>query len=209
MFKRVVKNTLVGILLITIVLFNGTANALESGLSNEQIDFNNYPEDTRERYVASLALKENISYEEADKLEKQETSLLHSPNEYVRYKTVDKYAGKVCDGAKYSESVYVVTEVKYVWNKTYNELVNIENVGAYYLYIPEVLYLEINGGDINRELYSKSARISQTCSLVYGIKSVKVRTGGDIASVSRGWKTYKITTKVNTFALAIKESDLI
>lgn len=208
MLKRVMKNVLLGILVTVMLLFNGRSTALASSISNERIDPNDYPKDTRERYVASLALRDNISYEEADKLERQERALLYLPDEYLRYKTIDKYAGKVDDGAKYSESVYIATEVRYVWSRASNRLVNIENVGGSYLYIPGVSYLDITGGNINVELYSKSARVSQTCSFIYEVKGVSVTVGGDVVSISKSWGTYKITTRAKTFVINIKESDL-
>ena len=126
-------------------MFNGTAFA--SNGNDETINLNNYPRDSRERYVASIALEKGISYEEADKLEREEISLF-SNDEYIRYKTVDKPAGSIDDGTSYNQDVYIATEVRYTWNRVYNKLVYIEDLGGSYIYVPRTSQLEIIGGAI-------------------------------------------------------------
>lgn len=128
-------------ILVTIILANSTVFA-----DDRQINLNDYPRDTRERYVASLALERNISYEEADRIEREESNLLLGRDEVLKYKTIDKRAGRIDDGNNYSQSVYIATEVRYVWGNANNRLVNIESAGSPYLYIPGVSNLDITGG---------------------------------------------------------------
>lgn len=176
------------------------------------INLNDYPRDSRERFVASLALKHNISYEEADILERQETSailMLRGSDEVLKYKTVDKSAGTIY-GNSYSQSVYIATEVRYVWNRATNTLTNIEAIGGPLTYLPGISSggLSMSGGDYNIEKYSKTARISQTVAFTYEITGTTVQVGGDILSVSRTTSGYKITTSAKTYAISISASDL-
>lgn len=216
MFEKLKKNKLMVILLCVIVLFNGTA-AFASNTDIERINPNNYPRDSRERYVASIALQKDITYEEADKLEKQELArygldeqgfVLFSNDEYLRYKTIDKRAGRIQDGSIYNQDVYIATEVRYVWNRVYNKLVYIESIGGPYVYIPGASNVSITGGDMVVEKYANNARISRTCSFVYQTSGGSVTVGGDIISFTKNWAGVTITTRAKTVSISITESDL-
>lgn len=215
LIEKLLKNKLIAILLCVIVLFNGTSFA--SNTENKQINLNNYPRNSRERYVASVALQKGISYEEADKIERQELArcgfegqelVLFSNDEYLRYKTVDKRAGTINDGSMYNQDIYIATEVRYVWSRVYNRLVNIESVGGPHVYIPGASNVTITGGDMVVEKYADRARISRTCSFVYETSGGSVTIGGDIISVTKNWSGVKITTRAKTVVINITESDL-
>ena len=211
--KLVLSSLLIAMVLFTSTNASNIVNAKERTTSNEEkINLNDYPKDTRERYVASLALKYNISYEEADILEKKQADSMigiQADDEYLRYRTVDKKAGTIT-GSSYSQPVHIASEISCVWNRATNKLVSIVSLGGPIVYLPGTISgsLSIKGGNIVKELHTTSGRISQTATITYEKSRTSVSVGGDIVSVSKTSSGYKITTRAKTYAITIKESDL-
>ena len=180
--------------------------------NNTIINLNDYPKNSRERYVASLAIEKNISYDAADVLERETASQLiksRAPINVLRYKTVDKKAGTI-NGNSYSQPVYIATEVRYVWDNVTNKLANIENIGGPVIYLPGVSSgsLSFQGGDFNIEKYNTSGRISRTLTFTYTVEGVTVSIGGDILGVSTTTAGTNVTTRAKTYNINISQSDL-
>lgn len=210
--KKFIWSYLLAIILVVTIINGSTVPTVQAKAKTdvEKINFKNYPRDSRERYVASLALKKNISYKEADILEKQEMSI-QSLDEVKKYKTIDKKAGTIANTSiSYKQPVYITTEVRYIWNKATNRLVYIEDLGGPLTYLPGISSNSVSmyGGDIVKEQYSKSARISQTVYFTYEDEGWAVTVGGDILSVTKSGGGYRITTRSKTYAITIGESDL-
>lgn len=186
--------------------------------TDRKIDPNNYPKDTRERYVASLALEKGISYKEADLLERGEgqsseitkNGLLRvPPEEVIAYKTIVKTAGYVKD--KDSRKVTIGTEVKYKKKAgSTGALVEIIKVGGPYVNMPGVTFASFSGGDFNVDKGAKYARISITGSVKYNISFAFGLSSGlnDIltADISIG-SGVTISTITKTFSIDIRSSD--
>ncbi|MBG0763697.1 MAG: hypothetical protein H0S78_02230 [Tissierellales bacterium] len=205
------------LIIVCIMLFSTAVYGSDLVIKDEtnlqkEINLNEYPRDSRERFVASLAIEKNISYEEADALEKETASeiiITRSPVEILKYKTVDKHAGTI-SGDYYNQVVYIATEVRYVWNQYSNELVYIESLGSPLMYLPGVTSssLSMQGGDFNIEKYNTSGRISRTVSFTYTVEGITISIGGDILGVSTTTDGTRITTRAKTYDINITESDL-
>ncbi|NYB75001.1 hypothetical protein HZF24_12710 [Sedimentibacter hydroxybenzoicus DSM 7310] len=207
---KIICSSILVIMMLFVSINSNIISAMENEISIEKINIEDYPKNSRERFVASLALEKNISYEEADKLEKEESIGINGYDEEVRYKSVDEKAGKITGGSNYSQDVYIATEVRCVWNKATNKLVNIEHIGGPVLYLPGVSFSNttISGGDIVIEQYPTTARISRTVVFTYTISGVTVTLGGDILSISTEVGKHTITTRAKTYAININESVL-
>lgn len=179
----------------------------------------NYPKDTRERYIASVALRDGITFEEADRMDRaseikpanmSSPSLLRvPPNEVTAYKTVDKRAGYVSD--KSSRDVNIAAEIKYKKKFSSNTFVRIEDVGELYIYMPGMSTGDFSTDGFNVDNQDNYARISATGSLTYHIGfGFGINAGvGDIASVEGNIATgLNITTKAKTFVINVRSSDL-
>ena len=104
--------------------------------SDAAISISDYAPNTRERYVASLALAHGISYAEADALEAASTAqITRGYDETVKYCTVDRRAGAIVGGGV-NEPVNIATEVKYNYNLRTHSATDILSVGYPILYIP-------------------------------------------------------------------------
>ena len=169
----------------------------------------NYPKNTRERYIASIALSEGITYKEAERLENENARDYRlPPSEVEAYKTIEKVSGTVRDVA--SRDVNISTEVKYIKNFYNGKFVRIENLGEPYIYMPGVSFGSFSSGGFNKYNYGSYGRISATGSVKYnigftfgvsaGIADVVDVTGGLIGGLN-------ITTKAKTFAMYIWKSD--
>lgn len=112
----------------------------------------NYKKDSRERYIASLAIMNDISYEQADIIEKEElkNKTYDSSNILRKYKTIDKLAGTIVS-SNYEQDVYLNVEVRYLWNSTTNSFISIDELGGKILYLKGKNNdsLSITGGDFN------------------------------------------------------------
>lgn len=198
---------------------NSTNNSYSSDMkSTNPLD---YEPNTEERYIANMAHRLGISFEEAKKINDAEVAEILKKrfekvgplayDEEVRYKTVDKKAGTIETNVK-SFNVNIASEIRYVWNRATNKVVYIENVGSPIMYISGFSIAQINGGGFNIEKYSTSARISQTASLVYVVDAsigANIQIVKDVVDVSGQIGTsFYITTKAKTFYININASDL-
>lgn len=212
MFKKLFS---LGLAIAMVLCMNISAFA-----TDYKIDLNDYPKDTRERYVASLALEKGISYDEADLLERSEEQpseitknlLSHRPpgppEVVTSYKTVVKTAGYVKDKKKHK--VTIGAEVKYKKRYGSGDFVKIERVGGPYLNMPGVSAETFEGGSYNVEKHDRYARISRTGALKYHIKWTLGLSApiNDIATIDGGIGSgYTISTKTKTFAIQIRSSD--
>lgn len=211
MKKRVLRSLLAIALLITITN-NNYVSANAKVISNEAtINLDDYTISTRERFVASLALENNISYEEADILERQEAStILRAPDEVLCYATISKNAGNIYGISGYVQPVFISTEVRCVWNRATNSLTNIENIGNPITTLPGDRNSNVSmiGGDYNIEQYSKSGRISQTVAFEYYVEGINISIGGDVLGVSKQFAGVIVTTAAKTYAIQITEQDI-
>ncbi len=205
------------ILFIAVLMFagiigfrNNFGNSKISSNDEGTIHLDDYKKDTRERFVASLALKNKMTYEQADTLDKEETASIgsQSPGQELRYKTVDKPAGTI-KGGSYSQEVYIKTEVKYVWNTVKNELLIIEAFGKPVTYLPAgtASAVHLQGSAFNIEKGSTSRRISQT-GIFTIVEKTNIPVGDDIAFVKKAGGGYEISTRAKTYAITINATDL-
>ncbi len=207
----------ISILLIAVLLFAGIIGFRYNFGNNEinnkdegTIHLDDYKKNTRERFVASLALKNKMIYEQADALEKEETASMGSQSSHqeLRYKTIDKPADSI-KGSNYSQEVHIKTEVKYVWDTAKNELVSIESFALPVTYLPAVSasVVSMNGGTFNVEKGSTSRRISQT-GIFTIVEKTNIPVGDDIASAKKAGGGYEISTRAKTYAITISATDL-
>lgn len=182
-------------------------NNVEQARSIDPLD---YPENTRERFVASLAQQNEISYEEADQLEAtQSANITRAADEVLRYRTVDKSAGTISNGKGYSASPHIATEVCFVYSYATKGVVSIESLGNPYMYVPGASSFSLSSGGFNITKNAKSGRISTTGSVSYKVSGTTISIGGDIVSVSTTTGGYKVTSKAKTFVINIYESNLV
>lgn len=169
----------------------------------------NYPKNTRERYIASIALSECITYEEAERLENENVRAYRlPPSEVEAYKTIEKVSGTVSDVER--RDVNISTEVKYIKNFDSGKFVRIEKLGEPYIYMPGVSFGSFSSGGFNKYNYGSYGRISATGSVKYNIGfTFGVSAGvGDVVNVTGSIiGGLNITTKAKTFVMYIWKSD--
>lgn len=169
----------------------------------------NYPKNTRERYIASIALSEGITYEEAKRLENENVRAYRlPPSEVEAYKTIEKVSGTVSDVER--RDVNISTEVKYIKNFDSGKFVRIEKLGEPYIYMPGVSFGSFSSGGFNKYNYASYERISATGSVKYNIGfTFGVSAGvGDVVNVTGSIiGGLNITTKAKTFVMYIWKSD--
>ena len=156
-----------------------------------------------------MALKRNITYQEADALERQETAKLRrGADEVLRYKTVDKVAGTVQGSGGYGQAINIAAEIRYVFNLGLGRPSALESIGGPIIYAPGTSNFSLISGDFNIEKYSLGGRISSTAALQYTILGMDVSVGGDIISVSTSTGDTTVTTRAKTFVITIDETDM-
>ena len=169
----------------------------------------NYPKNTRERYIVSIALSEGITYEEAKRLENENVRAYRlPPSEVEAYKTIEKVSGTVSDVER--RDVNISTEVKYIKNFDSGKFVRIEKLGEPYIYMPGVSFGSFSSGGFNKYNYASYERISATGSVKYNIGfTFGVSAGvGDVVNVTGSIiGGLNITTKAKTFVMYIWKSD--
>ena len=169
----------------------------------------NYPKNTRERYIANIALSEGITYEEAERLENKNVRAYRlPPSEVEAYKTIEKVSGTVSDVER--RDVNISTEVKYIKNFDSGKFVRIEKLGEPYIYMPGVSFGSFSSGGFNKYNYGSYERISATGSVKYNIGfTFGVSAGvGDVVNVTGSIiGGLNITTKAKTFVMYIWKSD--
>ncbi|AEE90994.1 conserved exported protein of unknown function [Tepidanaerobacter acetatoxydans Re1] len=172
----------------------------------------NYAPDTKDRYIASIARQKGITFEEAKKINDTEVSLLlkgRPADEEIRYKTVDKHAGDIRSNKKIFE-VNMSTEVRYLWSNTHKKPLEIDNIVAPVIYIPDAGISAIVGGEFNIEQTLTKIRASQTAVVTYAASSsLGITAEQDISNISAasGGMVY-LTTNSNTYVLNIELADL-
>ena len=210
---RVFSMILAVAMIFSCISMSASAVTSDTSSSSEQVhstDPRDYPVDSRERFVASMALQYGITYEEADLLEREEScQLLRASDEVLKYKTIDKVVYTFTNHSRYTEDVNMATEVKYVFNRATNEVVRLERIGAPIIYVPGASEYSVHDNEFNIDQYSTSARISITTVLTYYTDDISVTAGVSFASVTDTMKGYKVTSNARTFVLNIKASDMI
>ena len=170
-----------------------------------------YEENTRERFVASMASDYNISYEMADKMEREQSkSIARVADEVLKYRTIDKKAGQVTNRNGYTIYPHISTEVQYVDNRATGNVVSLEYIGGPVFYVPDLAINEsfATGAFNINKTGAKTGRVSITAGFSYTIPSNTITVGGDIMSISTTVGGYKITTKPKTFSITIAEANL-
>lgn len=180
-----------------------------SSQNDGTIRVDDYQKDTQERFVASLALKNKMSNEQVEALEAEKNASLAEqfPEQEVRYKTIDKFAGTI-DGKGYSREVFVKTEVKYLWDKRKNQLVGVEEFGTMLPYLPAVAEASATTISTPNEEKGATGRVSRTCVFTIPEKT-KIPAEYDISSVKETAGGYLLSTVAKTFSAAITGADLL
>lgn len=214
MKKRQIKilSCLLALTLIVLASYfiKNNENKTDGNVTAEVTNLDEYPKDTRERFIAGQAIKKDIPYELAEDLEEQELNDIQlSDNNIVKYKTFDKIAGKINGKNGYAQPIKISTDVRYIWDSAEGKLVKIDTVGKVSLYLPDIpaTSLHIQGGEVNQDLHSKEARISQTVILNYEIQNRKITDGEGIEHVEKHFNKSAILTKPQTPSITITESD--
>lgn len=214
-FKRIVASCLSLIMLTTL----NAAYALEESVPSQKQDMtksgniisvNEYPKNSRERYVASLALQLDISFEEADQLEALSASSIYRlPDEKIKYETIDMKAGTITNGT-FSQDVYIATEVRYLYSNVTSSAKYIEEIGNPIIYLPGVDPLKCSflDSEPNIEKYSTSGRISYTTVCTFEVEGLTISVGGDILNVSTTIGGCTVTSRAKTFAITFDLTDL-
>jgi hypothetical protein len=166
----------------------------------------NYPINSQERFIASIANEKNISYDEAEKyFELKLKNISRSPLEEMKYETVDKVAKTIRTNSG-DFKVRIATEVAYLYNNVTDKPIEIISVGSPYAYIYGYSNAEFNHSDYNVTSNKYSARISVTGSFVITTSS-SYSIGFDIIGVSGSFNNI-LTTKAVTPVIDINLSDL-
>lgn len=166
---------------------------------------------SREEYITILAEEKNISYEEAEKLdEEQSLRITKAPDEIVRYATLEKSAGAIHNNADYWKSVNIVVYAKYLYNTATHKLVELIEITAPYAYIPGVGEdrTSFDHGDyaITKESTTKSSVVVNG-SFTYTDPGIGISAGGDILGVSYQLGGTVITTRAITLKATFFLSD--
>ena len=160
----------------------------------------------RERYIAALAIEKKISYQEAEILDQENALIPRSPDEVIRYKTLDEVAYRISDNAGYGREVVITAQIKYLYSKSEKKAVSIEGISAGYVHIPGRASLQISHGDLSYEYTSTRASITVIGALQYEDPGVSVSIGGSILSFNS--TTYVVTTKTLTMKATYTLLDL-
>ena len=172
----------------------------------EKIDINDFPKNSMERFVASKAIQEGISYDEAleKHLEKQKT--LRVPEKTIKYKTVDiRTTGGIRTNTG-NYDVYIASEIEYEYNNFEHRPESIIDVGSPFAYIPGVSDCELQHGDYNVSNNKYSARISVTGAFQFTCDR-STTVSFDIVAIS-GTVHKTATTRAKTFVANIELEDL-
>lgn len=184
-------------------LQNCKVYAAEKGQSTNPFD---YTENSKERYVASIANKKGISYEQAlsEENEFNYVSPLGAVDQ-IKYKTVDK-VGVTFKSLTTSYPVRFALEVKYVYDPLTGAK-EIISTGSPYAYISGISDGIFQHSDYNYDITdTKGRRISTTGSILFNSSS-SVSVGGDIISVGSS-STYQYSSIAKTAVIEINTSDL-
>lgn len=190
---------------VTYFYYHSSQNTISE---SDNVDVKNYQLNSRSRYVASLAMKKNISYEQADELEKKQTVGSLSKEFSYNYKTINKLAGSI-ENSDYKQDVYITVEVRYIKKTIDESLERIDEFGGIYLYLNNIdnKYISINSGDFNVEKKQKSARISKTAVLEYLSDDNPYTAINDIDTIKNLNNSYRVTTKAKTYIINILDKD--
>jgi hypothetical protein len=178
--------------------------------TNKSIDTNDYEMNSRERYIASLAVKNNLTYAGADSFEK--TYLDKNGSEYegvsIEYRSIDKLAGFI-ESSVFGQEVYISAEIRYLIDKENDTFNRIDDIGGITLYLRgiDASNAHVNGGGFNIEKYDTSARISQTAQFSFIVEEYPYEADGDIDVVKENEDDYFLIWKVETYAINITMND--
>lgn len=165
-------------------------------------------ESTEENFLISFAKLNNISYDEAKKINDQQNIIQPRITQYTtHYSTVSQYFKVNSD-----ITLVMATEIKYI-HDNYNGGNQISSVGSPYMGISALYGASLSswsGGGFNIEQSISKARISTTGQAYIEISS-SVSTGIDVAGLSFSTSTDYGTiysTGVKTYAMTIYASNL-
>lgn len=160
---------------------------------------NTFATTDQERYIAALAVENNMSYEEAALLDAQENSLIsRSLDEVIQYKTVTKTAYTIRNGSGYVRDVEISAQIKYLYNKALKKAVSIEGIAAGYVSIPGRSVLTLSHGDLAYEHTSTKATITVIGALQYEDPGMDISVGLDVISFSSTVGQATVTTRTIT-----------
>lgn len=170
---------------------NDGASTKESVAGETQKSTNpaEYPENTRERFVANLAKGKDISFDAADSQEQQECEKLNLSKDNVEYHTIDKVAKTVTVGDQ-SVRVHIATEVRCQREADDTGKISVSSLGSPYLYVPDKPDYEFETGDFAFEQMESKIRISTTGTCGFTDSNGKV-----------------VRSKATTFAIHIQLSE--
>lgn len=209
---------LMALILSTIMIFSSMSVLSYAAVDtkNEQVvedsETLKIGEITRDEYVKILARSRNISIEEADRLERIESSVgTLAYDEVQKYKNVEKTAYTIKGGNGYTQKVSMVVTVRYIYNKALKKAVTIEKVTAPYAYMPGINLdnFTFDHGDYAIEMKgSSSAWIYTNGSFTYTTSGVTVTVGNDIVSASGTIIRFRVVTKAVRIGMRVYLSDL-
>lgn len=192
------------------VLYHSKTNNNDNLNISQSINLNNYKNDSRERYIVSLTIENNITYEEADVLETDQiaNNPLYSKDFTLEYKTINKLAGTI-ENSDYKQEVSINIEARYLKNNTNHLFSRIDEFGGITLYLNSIdnTATYINGGGYNIEKYATMGRISQTAIIEYISKDNPYKKSYDIEGIKKVETGYQIRTKAKTYAINITDAD--
>jgi len=199
-------------LIIGIITIFLSLNNLESNTqSYETISINDYPKDSRERYTASIAIENNITYEEADLMDK--SYIEYNSQEYndftIEYKTFYELSGMI-KSSEYEQEVFMDIEVRYLRDKNNKTFEKIDEIGGVILFLPntDIKKTAVNSGDYNIEKYKTYMRISQTAVIEYFTAEAPEQLSEDIVNIENKQGKYQITTGPKTYSIEIIYKEL-
>lgn len=174
--------------------------------NTRSVNPNDYPINTKERYIASMACEKGITYTEAEMdLDSQNEIMPLASVDEIRYATVTKTATSF-KSSKKTYNVKFSVEVKYVYDKTTKKK-EIMSAGSPHSYVQGFSDGKFEHGGFNKKKVSGSQyRISATGCLVVE-NSVTFEAGGEFFSVGSQVNN-NYTTDAKTGVIKIYLSDL-
>lgn len=163
-------------------------------------DPRNYPKNTKERYIASIAFARNISYEQAEEYVER-TPMTIASDDVIRYQTIDQCAYTY--DAQFDAEVWISAEVQYVYNRgTHSK--SIVSIGEPYTYVygTTIKNSSFDHGGYNTYVTGAArGRISVTGSFTIESSDTGITFGGDILNITTTAYGVKFTTHARTYSI--------
>lgn len=181
--------------LVTLLLFNNNvfANDLESQTlqpKEKSIDsdvvsaqhLSSIPMNSKERYIYVKALENNISYDEAKKINDNEESVIPlASDEYISYRTIYTTANTKLHTVQGYLTINIASELRCIVSRLTSKVVYVESFGSPYAYTNDFFQRFDHGGFTIQRLSDTRARVSATGRF---LMDVSVGVGYDILSGS-------------------------